>query len=161
MKYFILGIMCILSQSVLALDVFNIQSGDLCEDIEGKRWVCHNNVDTYVTGQSRCMFNKQIEPCTWYGFEFDYRSYDKTVPLRCSLTFTYPIQFGNPNNLEGKSDTKKFELFLEENEGRFFNPQYMLLPRYGKALVVEHAIKCTYKDAPVFESFRRFHLPKT
>ncbi|OAJ93109.1 hypothetical protein [Vibrio bivalvicida] len=160
MRSLLLGLALVASQPVQALDIFNIKSGDLCENTEGKRWVCHDNVDTYVTGQSRCMYNQNVEPCTWYGFEFEYKSYDEKTPLRCSLLSSYPMEFGNPKDLEGKSDTQNFEFMLESSEGVFFNPQYMLLPRYGEAVVVEHRVECKYNEETVFESLKRFHFPK-
>ena len=136
-----------------ALEVSNFKSGPACTDNESFGWICHNTKDVYVTGQSKCTWNGESKPCTWYGFEFDYSGNKKGATIDCKYQMSELGSEGNPNEvIKTKSNSGSYSLTLKEESGHFYNPQYMLLstqPR-EKALLKSNTI-CSLEGATIFE----------
>jgi len=67
-----------------SMRVANFQSGTVCTRGGKPTSVCQGAVDIEVTGEDRCAQADGDRPCTWYGFEFDYRGAVPGEPLYCS-----------------------------------------------------------------------------
>ena len=67
------------------LVVSSVRSGRLCSGASGAG-ICEEAVEIPVTGTDSCDLGSGGERCTRFGFEFDYRGANPSVPLACSST---------------------------------------------------------------------------
>jgi hypothetical protein len=114
-----------------AVEVANFRSGLACTETSltkaGSGWICQPTEDVLITDQGVCVFNGAEEPCTWIGFEFDYKGAKKGNKLQCVSETSAPVDAGNPGQLIAKgTDTQPYELELTSESGHFFNPQYFV-----------------------------------
>lgn len=68
--------------------VSGFRSGDVCTEGGEPASVCQTAVDIRVTGEDECLQAEGVRPCTWFGFEFDYRNANPGEPLYCQSTGT-------------------------------------------------------------------------
>lgn len=61
------------------LYISGFRSGRVCLDGNNPTSVCEPAVDISIAGEHRCGQG----PCSWYGFELDYRNADPSQPLVC------------------------------------------------------------------------------
>lgn len=145
-----------------AVEISNFRAGLACTHSSpaqsGRGWICHVTEDIPVTDQGRCVFNGEEQPCTWYGFEFDYRDARAGDALQCVFSQSEPGTVGNPEGILAESATgQAFDLVLEETAGHVFNPQYhtfVARPPGSAPLTIRGA--CSFEAKPVFEY--TFHL---
>ena len=154
-------ILTLLSTQSFAFEISNFKSGLACTDGVSFAWICHELEDIYVSGQSSCTFNKEKIPCTWHGFSFDYKNYDKSKKINCQLTSSKQIQLGNP---EGKRDQKAsvstYDFELKDENGYFINPQYVGLSQVDIQNSIQSShTSCSYDGKEVFEFSKQFHFP--
>jgi hypothetical protein len=136
------------------LEIENFKSGLVCPDRTGdvgKGWICFETEDVAVTGQGRCTYNGEEAPCTWYGFQFDYRNAGSGERISCVTTSSEPIYYGDPDNAdEAAVTTKEWAFELEPGSGRYYNPQYSLsAPQRDQTLVSDETV-CSANDGIIF-----------
>ena len=117
--------------SQAAVEVSNFRSGLACAGArtseEGAGWICQSTEEVLVTDQGTCVFNGTRKPCTWIGFEFDYKGAERGTKLQCVSETSAPVDAGNPGQLVAKdTSSQPYELELEPGSGHFFNPQYFV-----------------------------------
>lgn len=133
MRLIIVIIILLTAVEVSAFEIKNFRSGSACTDTKTFGWICHNTKDIYITGQSKCVWNSDTEPCTWFGYEFDYSDNKEGVMVDCEYERSESGSDGNPREIvaeDSKSGSYSFE--LKEESGRYYNPQYVLLSTQSK-----------------------------
>ena len=149
-----------------AVEVSNFRSGLACPNTSAgdnkNGWICHVTEDILVTDQGSCRYNGQDRPCTWVGFEFDYRGAKAGDELECVVKQSQPSAFGNPNEELAKNATsQQFSLPLEKGEGHFYNPQYFTFTaRLPNATLVINTGRCSFKGKSLFEYTYRLRFPE-
>lgn len=73
-------------QGAGAIALSGFRSGRLCEQTPGGARVCQETVSIQVTGVDSCTQAGGSQPCTRFGFEFDYRGANPAVPLMCTAS---------------------------------------------------------------------------
>jgi len=148
-----------------AIEVSNFRSGLACTHTklteDGRGWICQPTEDILVTDQGSCVFNGERMPCTWVGFEFDYKNAKKHTKLQCEERLSEPLIHGNPKEVLDKGEaTGKYELELEDESGHFYNPQYFTFVRRTKdsALLISKT-SCKLGNTVVFEYQFKVHYP--
>jgi len=63
--------------------VSGFRSGSVCLEQGQPSSVCQTAVDIQVTGEDSCVQSTGNQPCTWFGFEMDYRNANPMEPLIC------------------------------------------------------------------------------
>ena len=143
-----------------AIEVQNFRAGLVCEarlDIEGSDvglpvgWICFETEAIYMTGQGRCVYDRQEKHCSWYGFEFDYKGATEGDEIQCRSTSTLPTDIGNPS-AEKAEDTTTYEysLVLPAGDGHFYNPQYSVFSPGGVELADTDETVCSFEGKELF-----------
>jgi hypothetical protein len=177
MKYLVLGIFFVATLagcsttpvkrtiSSPAVDVTNFKSGLACTNSKptagAKGWICQITQDVLLTDQGSCVYNGITEPCTWFGYEFDYSQAKKHSTLQCTAETSEPIDSGNPNEVLAKHiSSQQFELNLDGERGHLYNPLY-----FGFAIrdpddsLVVVTITCRGEGSVLFQAKYRVHFP--
>lgn len=71
-----------------AVWVSGFRSGPVCLEHGQPSTVCRTAVDIQVTGDDSCAQPDGSKPCTWFGFEMDYRNANPREPLTCQSAGT-------------------------------------------------------------------------
>lgn len=152
----------LLAHPASAVEITNFRSGLACTNsaINGDTtgWICQPTEDIPITDQGRCVYADKEILCTWFGFEFDYRSRAGETKLLCKSETSIPTDSGNPKEvLEQDATSHQYQLDLKGGSGRFYNPQYFgfqVRPANDSLIVVNGS--CQYDGAEVFQY--RFNL---
>jgi len=129
------------------LSLTNVRFGLVCGDTPR---VCEETRTIRITGTSRCVYNRELRPCTWYGYSFDYDLLPGSHTLACRWSSSAPQSPGNPDSLIAQDVTEgTFDLQLPTLRGHFINPQYALLVPGTKANVVVEHQSCSYNGRQV------------
>ena len=117
-----------------ALEVQNFKFGLVCElEIELEpgevglpvEWVCFETETVYITGQGRCVYDRQDKHCTWYGYEFDYTGAVQGDEIFCRSTSSLPGNLGTPKGVDEEGVTNhEWSYALPPGDGHHYNPQY-------------------------------------
>ena len=152
--------LCMYTNSIEATEIENFESGLVC-DAKGEKWLCHNTVDIYITGQGSCVYNKKDYPCTWYGFSFSYKNNKPGTKLECKYSQTHLGNSGNPNEeISKNTDSGSYEIVLDKSEGYFFNPQYTILTIAEKSNQTESIVtNCSINGELVANFSFILHIP--
>ena len=147
-----------------AVEISEVRSGLVCLESGRPAWVCHETGDIHVTGASRCVYAGREEPCTWYGFSFEYTGNAPGTLLDCEFEFTRPTTHGNPVRVVDENiSSGRYALPLEQAKGRFFNPQYTLFELRGtgddKASANALATRCSIEGRQVLDIRVAIHPP--
>ncbi len=133
--------------------ISNLKAGVVC-GMGSLRRVCFQTQTVYITGEGSCVYNKEMRPCTWYGYSFDYQVSKEKVLLQCSVTTSTVSNFGNPGGEQAKNTfSGQYEVELTAKDHSYFHPQYMVLPPYdAETPKVDHMKQqCSYQGQKVFE----------
>lgn len=157
----------LLAQTASAVEITNFRSGLACTNgalEEGAAgWICQPTEDILMTDQGQCIYNDETIRCTWFGFEFDYKSNTDETNLRCESETSIPTDSGNPEGiLERGATSHRYELKLEGRNGHFFNPQYFgfqVRPADASVIVVNGS--CRSDDADIFRYRFNLRFPTT
>ena len=138
-----------------AVEIENFKSGLACTDGETFGWICHEVETVYVTGQSKCIYNDEAVPCTWHGFEFDYKGLEEGQSIECRVSSSLPKTGENP-------DESVYTLDIEGESGHFFNPQQVDLLTVDNSSDIEHEhTECYVGDKKIFEFKKSYVYPKS
>jgi hypothetical protein len=148
-----------------AVEIENFKSGLACVNTkiteDGTAWVCQETEDVLITDQGNCVFDSKEKPCTWYGFEFDYKDAGKETSLACEGKYSESMTSGNPKGITSKDTTSdKFELKLEGEQGHFSNPMYSIFRAVspGNEIVTE-TITCSFGGKVLFIANYKLRFP--
>ncbi|MRX27463.1 hypothetical protein [Kangiella sp. HZ709] len=142
-----------------ALEISNFKSGYACTDNETFGWICHETKDIYITGQSKCVYDGKEKPCTWHGFQFDYKS-NKGEEIFCDYVTSTRINHGNPNEVLGYDDKGSYSFTLEKKEGSFYNPQYFIFSLAdSEEQILRSKTECKVDNKVIFKFEHRYHFP--
>jgi len=157
----ILFFLIVISLKVNSIEVSEVQSGYMCGIESGMSFVCHDTQDIYLTDQSECTFNKEVVPCTWYGYSFIYTENVKGSSLQCTYNSSKKATAGNTVEITGKNvDSMEFELVLEKESGFFSNPLYSVYKVKDKKEEPEEARwVCKTGGKTVLDISLRFYSP--
>lgn len=165
MRLVIALLIACVSQQSLAVEISNFRSGLACTSTKltegGSGWICQPTEEVLITDQGTCVYNSQAKPCTWIGFEFDYKSNSKGTKLHCTVETSAPTNPGNPTKVLSEGVTShSYEIKLGGESGHFFNPQYYIFTVRQKddALVVNSG-SCKSEGVVVFEYKFNLHFP--
>jgi hypothetical protein len=142
-------------------EISNFISGALCSDAAGARSVCKRTEDIYVRGEDICNWSGKLSPCTWFGFEFDYKDTDPRVPLECTYVRSRASDEGNFKGARQRNATTGTLTYrLEDTAGHFFNPMYQLfsLEAEQEHVVLSTRIACSLSGAQVFDVTFNLHF---
>ena len=162
MTKYLLILIILFSATASAVEIENFKSGLACTDGETFGWICHEVEKIYVTGQGKCTYNGEVKPCTWHGYEFDYKGITDDTAIECKVSSSYPINLGNPNEVtDNDIQEASYVLPVPVGDGHFFNPQYAVLavpdgPPYVRAEKTE----CYSGDRKLFEYSKQYIYPK-
>lgn len=145
---------------VPAVEISNFKSGLACTDGKTFGWICHETSDIYITGQGKCIYNKQEKPCTWHGFSFDYKEVTEETEIKCTVKSSKPTNLGNPKEqISNNKLISEFILPVQIGEGHFFNPQYRILSyNDGDPNLIE-TTSCFSEGKLIFEINNRYIYP--
>ncbi|RLA42735.1 MAG: hypothetical protein DRR42_22910 [Gammaproteobacteria bacterium] len=161
MNKFVITLLLVIAPYANSAEISNFKAGIACTDAETFGWICHETVKVFVSGQGTCEYNKQEVPCTWHGFEFEYKDFTKDTVFECTSTSSKAADSGNPEEIVSKNTrTNTYRLDLAEGDGFFFNPQYRVLatPENEPLVVYEHT-ECFLDGVKQIEFNHEFVFP--
>ncbi len=127
-----------------ALEIENFRFGLVCFDGDGTARVCRQTDVVPVTGEGRCVYSGTPRPCTWFGYEFDYRGGAKGAQLHCIQRTSEPVQVGDPRGTGDTGSVQRYSLDLDGGDGHFSNPQYLLYqPKPAGAPALQVEVQCS------------------
>jgi hypothetical protein len=148
------------------VEISNFRSGLACAgsaaDNGGRGWICHVTEDILVTDYGRCRYAKETLPCTWVGFEFDYRDAQPGAALDCVEESDRPTAIGNPDReIARNRRSHHFTIPLEAGSGHFYNPQYFeYSPQPAGETLLVTKVSCSIDGKPAFAYTYRLHQPE-
>jgi hypothetical protein len=151
LKYLVLLIIVFFSFSSSAIEISDFKSGLMCginKDELG--WVCFEQEDIKITGQSSCIANGKLKQCTWYGFSFKYKNVQKSDIIKCTVTYSEVVSDVNISSL-ASTDKKEieFQFSVDANNDYFLNPQYAVLSSRGTTIKSDTI--CSSNSKKLFE----------
>ncbi len=142
------------SLSINALHITNLKSGSLCKSTQNSRFqVCEEKQVIEIAGESTCVAANEREPCTWYGYSFDYTADSGDSELSCQYQYSRPIAGVNTRRFLPVSIDKKISYQLSGTSGHYVFPQYRLFQAVQGAVdnsLVEN-ISCFHEGNLVFK----------
>jgi hypothetical protein len=79
--------------------ISNLRYGVVCGP-NNAQTICRQTSDIAVTGDGRCIYDKQEVACTWYAYSFDYAPLAGPVALDCTYNSSVPGDIGNPEGIQ-------------------------------------------------------------
>ncbi len=166
MRLFLALVMIFTSFPSVAIEISNFKSGLACTKTELTKdsggWICQQTHDIFVTDQGSCVYNGVTKPCTWIGFEFDYKLAEKATKLQCISETSEPTAPGNPNGVIAKNvKSQPYELELSGESGHFFNPMYYIFSlRLPSNSVLVDTYTCKADGKVLFQAKFNLHFPE-
>ena len=160
-RFYFLWLLIVSSFNALAVEISEFKAGYACTDGKTFGWICHEVQDIYITGQSICSFNGEDIPCTWHGFSFNYRDNKEGDVISCEYNQSLYTNHGNPEQIISKNtNSGSFKFELEDEEGHFFNPQYIGLKTaaFDESIHSNYTV-CKSQGKILFEFGFRMHFP--
>lgn len=146
-----------------ALEIQNFRSGLVCElELEISddvrlpvEWICFETETVYITGQGRCVWNREDKHCTWYGFEFDYTDAVEGDEILCKSTSALPGNLGSPTGIDEEDVTvSEWSYSLPPGDGHHYNPQYSVFGMQDEAETVNSGETVCTLDGKELYRFR-------
>ena len=127
------------------LIIENFKSGLLCPnpssgevDPKHHRHTCFETEYIVITGQGQCPLGQDELPCTWYGFEFDYKNAQPDQNLYCTVKTEYTETFGKQKKIANKPEkAHEYVLKLNASDTHLFYPQYTLFNPSSETTISE------------------------
>jgi hypothetical protein len=161
---------CLFGSPSQAIEIGNFRSGLVCpynSDNNNKRqtsgWICFETEAVYITGQSRCTFDGNERPCTWYGFEFDYSKLAGDEEITCKSKYSEIGNIGNPDGvLAEDTNTFEYSFKLRSDASHFYNPQYSLFSSSAKhEKIITDETVCSVDSQELFRFKFQLMFPKS
>jgi len=91
-------------------------------------WVCFEQEEILISGQSSCESMGEEFKCTWYGYSFNYKNAKIGQEINCIYTDSEPTSSINLYSRASESArVHEFAFTLDKEEGYFVHPQYSIL----------------------------------
>ncbi len=143
--------------------ITNLTAGVVCGPDNNRR-ICFQTDDIQITGEGTCIYNGKKEPCTWYGYSFDYSlpKETKSIELDCNWQSDIRADWGNPKSEIAKNVANaNYKIDLQNDKRHFFNPQYAAQTTNVGLGNVQHVKQsCSYMGRMLFEIEFRLHFPE-
>lgn len=151
----------------LALEIQNFKFGLVCElevELESAEidlpveWICFETETVYITGQGRCVYDRQDKHCTWYGYEFDYTGAVEGDEIFCRSASVLLGNLGTPKGIDEEGVTAhEWSYSLPPGDGHHYNPQYTVFGIQDETERVDSdQTVCTYNGKELY----RFQFTK-
>ena len=158
MRLPLIALLLVAPLPVAAIEASNVRTGLVCSGTPSPRgdsggWVCQPTTEVLVTGRGRCTFDGRRLPCTWVGFEFDYRGARDGQALQCTSRTSEPVTDGNPGGIVGgKVGSTPYGITLDPGEGDYF-PRYVLYRMHDSVdgEDMRQTTSCSANDRVLFE----------
>jgi len=123
-----------------AIQLSEVRSGALCDDVGGSDEVCNTEATFTVLGRSTCIGTDGASyPCTRYGYRFDYAGAQPGTRIECTATQKNPFPRGQ----------KQYTLDVDAASGTIRLPSWVQwVPVQQRAMVTE-VHECTYLGQPL------------
>ena len=155
MKIIALFLVIFISIPAQSIEIENFKSGLMCGiNKDDMGWVCFEQEEIKITGQSSCVSNGQEYKCTWYGYSFEYRDAKPDQKIDCKFWESEPVR---SINLEGVvNESSKYvehSFILGQTEGYFANPQYSVLKPSDNEKVnkVTQNVSCSSEGIEIYK----------
>lgn len=161
MSKIFITLLLVFALNVNSADISNFKAGIACTDAKTFGWICHETVKVLVSGQGTCKYNKQEVPCTWHGFEFEYKDFNRDTVFECTSTSSEVANVGNPEEILAEdTTTNTYRLDIAEGDGFFFNPQYKVLamPK-NEPIILYEQTECFLDGVKQIEYNHEFVFP--
>lgn len=151
------------AQAPDALEISGFRSGRVChagagevgrapsDSICASRSVLTRGKDTYI-------YDGNEIPCTWWGFEFDYRNAVPSVPMTCLWERSVPSDEGNYQGVRSRNiSVDTITISFPADSGHLFHPGFDGVPRdlNVRFAEVRLTIACAYRERPLFTAAYR------
>jgi hypothetical protein len=114
-----------------------IRSGEFCISGSERGTVCTADARVVITGQERCEYPPGTEnPCTHFGYEFNYRAAQPGSEIRCTRTRQDPT---------GRRDVKDYSHTLETATGRISYPTFRIFTPVEQQTILSEVHECSYQ----------------
>jgi hypothetical protein len=135
-----------------SIEIENFKSGLMCGiNKDDMGWVCFEQEEIKITGQSSCVSNGQELKCTWYGYSFEYKNAKPRQKIDCKFWDSKPVR---EINLEGVvSESSKYvehSFYLTKTEGYFVNPQYSVLNPSDSERITQ-SVSCSSEGIDIYQ----------
>lgn len=155
LKNFVLLLAVFVSIPTQSIEVKNFKSGLMCGiNKDDMGWVCFEQEEIKVTGQSSCLSNGKEFKCTWYGYSFDYSDANPNQKIDCKYWESEPVTSIDLKGVE-KESSKYFEFsfILDKTEGHFVNPQYSALGVSGNENInkITQNVTCSSEGREIYK----------
>jgi hypothetical protein len=154
--------MCLAPRFAAAADfsITNLKYGIVCGPPEYRR-VCYEKSDIEITNDSTCVYNRHPEPCTWYGYSFDYSQISQDTFLDCEWSADTLVTLGNPDKVQSRGVSfVRFQLPLVKGKTHFFNPVYATAPDASKKSSDKHeTVRCSHAGQKLFDIHFTLRFP--
>jgi hypothetical protein len=155
LKLLALILLCFISTNLSALEISDFKSGLMCGiNKDDMGWVCFDQREIQITGQSSCVSQGKQFKCTWYGHSFTYSNAKQNQVIDCTFSHSEPTHTVDLNSSsDEKTRTSEFSFSLDEGSGYFINPQYsaLSLSENEKPLKIEQNVKCHIDGELLYE----------
>jgi len=144
----------IFATNAYSLEISDFKSGLMCginKDEMG--WVCFEQENILITGQSSCSSQGVARKCTWYGYSFNYRNAKKDQIIKCKYSYSRPTDLINyESELDQDTTYSEFEFKLKKPDGYFINPQYstLAIAKPGEGINVQNVV-CSSEGNKLYE----------
>jgi len=130
--------------------VKNYKFGLVCGASDNRR-VCFETNVIQITNESRCVYDRRVIACTWFGFSFDYEALDD-VTINCEDVADKPLPSGNPNGVvDASTDRFKYDLTLKKGSHHFFLAKYMS-GEQGEGMPSQNQDACSFEGRVLFST---------
>jgi len=155
LRVIVLFLVIYISAPARSIEIENFKSGLMCginKDEMG--WVCFEQEEIKISGQSSCLSNGEEFKCTWYGYSFDYKDAKPDHKIDCKYWDSEPVTSINVDGV-AKQNSKYFEFSfnLSKTEGHFINPQYSAFNVSGReknSRIIQNVI-CSSEDKEIYK----------
>jgi len=115
--------------NVKAIEINNFKSGLMCgANKEDLGWICFEQEEILITGQSSCLSSNKEYKCTWFGYSFNYKKAKIGQTISCNYTLSTPMKTMNLYSMDTiAKKSVNFKFTLDKEKGFFINPQYTVI----------------------------------
>lgn len=140
------------------LEVTGFRSGPVCGAGAGEVGrapsdsICPSR-SVLMRGKDTCVYDGAEVPCTWWGFEFDYRHAVPNLPMVCIWERSVPSDEGNYAGVRSRNiSVDTIAIHFPADSGHLFHPGFDTVPRdlNVRWAEVRLTIGCSYRTQRLF-----------
>jgi len=114
-----------------------------------------------ISGEGTCVWAGEKKPCTWFGFQFDYKIAQDETAVECEWETSRTTTSGDIEEvLETNTTSGSYTIELEASKGHYIHYQYHLYKRLpaGQNLVTT-TTDCSVGGTRAFNMTHHFIFP--